>query len=227
MFMISLHHAQACVLITDGIKDCFEIVLLLEKVILFLNIIVYLSVFKRNNFAFKIFTLYLMFSFIIEVSTYIIRIFKENNLFLSHLFFVGQFFILSCFFYNLMILEMHKKIIRTKGVIVTILILFHFTFNLKTFYSFDLFEIFITSYAIIIFALLYLYTILDKPKQFYYITIAIVFYLISSTVLFLAGNLMNNIDSNNYIWMINIILVLIFQLIIFAEWYFNYRKNEQ
>lgn len=126
-----------------------------------------------------------------------------------------------------MISTLYKKIIRIVVFIISFLILFHFTFYLETFYSFDLFEIFLTSYALIVFALIYLYNILDKPKKFYFVTIAIVFYLISSTVLFLAGNLINNIAANKYIWKINIILIAIFQLIIFTEWYINYRKNEK
>ena len=61
---------------------------------------------------------------------------------------------------------------------------------------------------------------LTENKEYYYISIGIVFYLLTSTVLFLVGNLSPELSADlKYItWMLNAFLIVVYQLFILYDW---------
>ena len=95
------------------------------------------------------------------------------------------------------------------------------------FFEFNLFEIFITSFPIIIYSTFYLYNLLNKKKDFYYINLGLLIYLFGSTVLFLVGNLVAKLDNNlnDIPWILNSVLYIMYQIFILAEWKINFSKK--
>ena len=61
---------------------------------------------------------------------------------------------------------------------------------------------------------------LSEKKEFHFITIGIIFYLFSSTILFLVGNLMEMLGDKYHFfpWTINAFLVILYHLFILYQW---------
>ncbi|MEO8235630.1 MAG: hypothetical protein ABI549_09475 [Flavobacterium sp.] len=98
----------------------------------------------------------------------------------------------------------------------------------NSFFEFNLFEIFITSFPIIIYSTFFLYNSLNEKKDFYYINLGILIYLFGSTVLFLVGNLVAKLDNNlnDIPWILNSVLYIIYQLFILVEWKNNFSEKQ-
>jgi hypothetical protein len=182
----------------------------------------------NKNSAYRIFTIYIAIISIIQVATYILRCYTIHNLFLSHFYFVLQFITLS-FFYNTLLKEKLQKKIVKMGLILGLLALtIQYAMQPELFFKFNLFEIFITSFLLIIFSTFHFYNLLNEKKYFYYINAGILVYLFGSTVLFLAGNLVSSLASkmNTVTWTLNAFLYIIYQVFIFVEWKKSFSRTE-
>jgi hypothetical protein len=95
------------------------------------------------------------------------------------------------------------------------------------FFKFNKLEIVVTSFLIVILAVIHLYNMLSEKKEFYHATIGIIFYLFSSTVLFLVGNLMEMLGDKYHFfpWTINAFLVILYHLFILYEWKVSFYKT--
>lgn len=163
--------------------------------------------------------------FVIQIIVSLFQFFNMNNLFLSHFYFILQFILLSCFYLNLNMNDLQKRIIKISLFFCIALLVIQYTLDAEQFFKFNLFEIFITSFLIIIYAVFYLYNLLDqKEKKFYYINLGIIIYLFGSTVLFLAGDLLTlyALRLEISIWILNALLFIVYQILIFVEWKKNF-----
>ncbi|OAB28885.1 hypothetical protein SAMN05444395_102390 [Flavobacterium fryxellicola] len=196
--------------------------------ILLLNLVVFIKTSSNQGKSYKIFILYLGVIFCVQIAGSILAYHKTNNLFLSHLYFVGQFIILSFFFLAVLTNERQKKIVKIGLIFGLAALAIQYSLNPSLLYKFNLFEIFITSFLVIVFATIHLYNMLGEAKLFYYITVGLLIYLFGSTALFLTGNLMGEMSSgvNKIIWILNVILYALYQLFILLEWKKNYYKRE-
>lgn len=193
----------------------------------FTNLIVYLSGFFKNGKAFKIFTIYIFVIFVIQVLTYLIYIQNLNNLFLSHYYFILQFILLSIFYISLFQDPAQKKLVKTVLFVGLLVLLIQYLGDPSLYNKFNLFEIFITSFMIIIYAAIHFYNILNSNKVFYFINMGVLIYLFGSTVLFLTGNLMASLTSkyNSLTWTMNAFLYIVYQIFILVEWWKSFSKN--
>ncbi|TVZ56587.1 hypothetical protein OD91_1878 [Lutibacter sp. Hel_I_33_5] len=201
----------------------YEIIVNIGNLLLLINTIYYFKSYRKYSVAFKTFTIYLFFSLIIQGIYYVLFLYKENNLFLSHVFFIGQFLILSVFYYQIFFKERLKKIIKLYLIFTLLILTFYLVFFQVNFFKFNLFEIFITSLPIIIYSLLFFFQKIDTvDKKYLHLNSGLFLYLSCSLLLFSAGNLKSSIK--NFIWYFNMSLYVIFQILIFIEWYKNFRK---
>ena len=76
-----------------------EFLAYLGEFLLLINAILFLSVYRKNDTPIKIFSFYLITMFIIQIVVSVFQVFKKNNLYLSHYYFIIQFLFLSI--YNL------------------------------------------------------------------------------------------------------------------------------
>jgi hypothetical protein len=196
---------------------------------LLLNFILFLKSIAHKGKAYKLFVFYLGLILIVQILSEILIRKRTNNLYLSHFYFIGQFIILSLFYFNLLKkVDLQRKIVKG-GLVAVLLILGVQYFNDPSlFLKFNLFEIFITSFVIIIYAAFHFYNLLNEKKEFYYINIGILMYLFGSTVLFLAGNFMTSLspEINQLPWIFNSFLYIVYQVFILIEWKKSYSKKK-
>jgi hypothetical protein len=195
--------------------------------ILLINVILFIKGFSNNGKAFKIFTIYSVLIFIIQIIVNVLNYLKINNLFLSHFYFIFQFFLLSFFYLTILKVNFQKTTIKLLLILCPLILVIQYLMDPNLFFEFNLFEIFITSFPIIIYSTYYLYNLLNEKKDFYYINLGILIYLFGSTVLFLVGNLVAKLDNNlnDIPWILNSALYIMYQLFILVEWKNNFSKK--
>jgi hypothetical protein len=94
----------------------------------------------------------------------------------------------------------------------------------SNYYRFNIFEIILTSVPLIVYCLLFFIQRIDGEKRkFIYITSGFFLYILCSTLLFTTGNISSEIK--NFIWYTNAILYIVYQVLIFVEWYKHFRKK--
>lgn len=202
-----------------------KIVNYIGLIILLLNVILYLKVSFKHNTNFKIFSLYLLIMCIIQMISFAMSEYKINNLFLSHYYFLFQFLFLSLFYIKLFKNKTHKKIILSTLLIVICIISSQYILNPSLYYKFNILEIMLSSIPLMIFNLLYLFNSLNRKMEYLYVNSGIFIYLLSSTLIFFAGNYINEFDQSTIkiIWIVNIYIFAFYQILIFIEWYKNFR----
>ncbi|MBP2615088.1 hypothetical protein [Chryseobacterium jejuense] len=204
-----------------------EILSLIGKGILLINLAVYCIGFSRSGRAYTFFISYLAWILICEIIFYVLNYQRINNLFFSHYYLIIQFVLLGLFFHEILTEKYQKNTARFLLMMIPSVLIVQYIIDPEKYYVFNLFEIFITSYSLIILALFHLYNILDTEKKYNYISLGLLLYLISSTVIFLSGNLYTVMNTNLHreIWVFNVVMFIVYQIFIFAEYFFSRRKN--
>ncbi len=201
----------------------------LDYILLAINCLFLLKGFFKAKKSFKVFSVYCFAMFIIQMNVLYLAKQHKNNLYLSHYYFIIQFIILSYFYYLILKEDFQKKIVVIASSIGLIIIGIQYYLHPEYYYEFNLLEIFIASFLIVIYAVFHLYNQLSIEKEYQYINIGILVYLFGSTVFFLAGNLMIKLNKtiNELTWNFNSILYIVYQCFILFELYkMNYKKNK-
>ncbi|AWK02723.1 hypothetical protein HYN56_00205 [Flavobacterium crocinum] len=188
--------------------------------ILLINLILYSFSFFRKEKANVFFVCYLAFAFLMQISMETLWYLNMNNLFLVNIFFIGQMILLGLFYYSISKINVQKKFVKISLVLALAVLTIQFVNTPKEFLKFNLFEITLTSLLIVVFALIHFYNMLTENKTYYYASMGIIIYLLSSTVLFIIGNLTSTLNSDvKYIsWMVNAFLNVVYYLFILYEW---------
>ncbi len=190
---------------------------------LLINALLYIKSYRKNSVAFNIYTFYLSFILIIQLITSYKGYFKENNIYLSHYYFIGQFVLLSLLFKKILKKRVLQKVITIILIFTLIALSVFYIIYPSSYYQFNIFEILLTSIPLILFCFLFFIQTIDgSDKKFIYIISGFFLYVLCSTLLFSAGNLEK--DTRNIIWWTNSILYLVYQLLIFVEWYKHLKK---
>ena len=152
---------------------------------------------------------------------------KITNLLLVNIFFIGQFILLGFFFKSFFIIKNQKKYLLWSLLSGLLLIIIESMYDYDLFFKFNLFEIILTSLLLVSYAIMHLYNQLTTEKVYYYITIGVIIYMLSSTVLFLVGNLTNDLsDEFKYLsWQLNAFLFIVLQLFYLYEWKVSFYKK--
>lgn len=195
--------------------------------ILLINLILFIIGFPNQGKAYKIFTWYSGLMFIIQITGSILASLNKHNLFLSHFYFIGQFILLSLFYQVLLKENYQKRIVLIGSLLVFSILGIQYGYDTSLFFKFNLFEIFITSILLIIYASFHFYNMLNDKKEFYYINIGILMYLFGSTVLFLVGNLTAVLSPKMSLitWTLNAFLYIIYQVLILIDWKRSFYKK--
>lgn len=197
--------------------------------VLFINLIFYSKSYSNKSIAFKVIIVYLFYTFVIQMIAHFLSANKIHNLFLSHYYFIGQFILFSYFYYLLLNKPIFKIIIIVVLSIVTTIIGVTYYNNPELYYTFNLWEIVLSFTPIIIYSLFYFYESFGvENKKYLILNSGVFFYLLSSTLIFSAGNLINSTGRSIGlpIWTLNAFLYVIYQIFIFIEWYRNFRKPD-
>jgi hypothetical protein len=197
--------------------------------ILMINLILYSFSFFRSKKANVFFVCYLAFAFIMQFIMEVMYYLHMNNLFAVNIFFIGQMIFLGLFYKSILKSKKQKRLVKYSLITVLLILTFQLILDYKEFLKFNLLGITITSLLIVVFALFHFYNMLTDEKEYYYLNIGILFYLFSSTILYLVGNLTSGLsDDVKYLsWNLNAILILAYYLFILFEWKTRYNQTKK
>ncbi|OUR98290.1 hypothetical protein A9Q86_14665 [Flavobacteriales bacterium 33_180_T64] len=203
----------------DNIDNVFQS---LGLILIVINAILYTKSYisSKNHVALLFLFLYLTICAIIMIVSSVLAYNELNNIYLAHIYFVFQFILLSLFYHSLFNSRQKKIVTIILVSVVTILVIQYFN-NPDLIYKFNLFEIFITSFPLVVYSIVHLYNSLSKQGEYMYINAGVLIYLTSSTLIFILGNYLHSVldkDTSIYIWFINKVLYVIYLLLILVEW---------
>jgi hypothetical protein len=192
---------------------------------LILNTLLFIVSYTKKDKALKYFIMYLILCLFIQIFSDLLFDLRVNNLFLSHYFFVGQFLFLSLFFSTLYNLKKIKNLNKILTIVITIpfvTYLINFPEALK---RFNIFEIAITSIPLIIYSFFFFVKKLEdhECKKYIYFNAGFFLYTLCSTLIFTLGNIGSG-ELKMYVWHFNTFLYIVFQILVFVEWFKNFRK---
>ncbi len=192
----------------------------------FINVIIFFVGFSKNQKAYKIFTIYLAIIFVGEMISKILIYNKYENICMSHYYFILQFIFLSFFYLEILTLTFQKKIIKIGLVIVPLILLIQYILQPNLIFIFNLFEVFVCSFTIVIYATFHFYNMLSEKRLFYYVNSGIFIYLFGSSIIFLSGNvlIMRAGIVGQYLININVYLYIFYLIMFIIEWKKNYSK---
>lgn len=196
--------------------------------ILLIDLILYSYSFFRKEKANVFFVCYLAYALLMQVSMETLWQLKMNNLFLVNSFFIGQMIFLSLFYQSILKVKVQKQFVRVSFVVALCVLSIQFINSPQEFLKFNLFGITLTSLMIVVFALLHFYNMLTENKSYYYVSMGIIIYLLSSTVLFIIGNLTSTLNSDvKYLsWKLNAFLNIVYYLFIMYEWMVSFSNKK-
>lgn len=194
--------------------------------ILLINLILYSISFFRKEKVNGFFVAYLLFSFVMQISMEVLYHLRLNNLFLVNIFLIGQMILLGLFYNSLLKIKSQKLFVKTILLMGIFILCLQFLADSSEFLKFNLFAITVTSLSCVVFGLLHFYNMLTEKKIYYYITIAVISFMLGSTVLYLVGNLTLtlSLDVKYFSWKLNAFLMIIYQLVILYEWKVSFSK---
>lgn len=205
-----------------------------STLLLFINALLFTyCYFKRNKSkAVKYLAIYLTLSFCFSILSQLIIHFHEqlniakNNLFLTHFYFSCQYLFLTLF-YSEFFNKKQRNYQKIISFAIFSIIVIQYLFNPSSFYEFNLLEIFITSFPLVIYSLFHLYNSLSKPGKFMYINAGVLIYLSISSLVFILGNLLNTVDRSLSIsiWFVNRAFYFGYLLLFLIEWKKNLWKT--
>ncbi len=192
-------------------------------ILIFINALLYLIGYKhfKSVLAYKYFSWYLFISFLVSTSAFVLAKLEITNLFLSHFYFISQFLLLSLF-YSALFKKNQKKYVFIVILLVCVILAIQYALKPSLFYHFNLFEIFITSLPIVVYAIIHLYNSLSNTNKFLKINSGVLIYITSSTLIFILGNYISyeamNSDVKRNIYLINKILYVVYLTLILIQW---------
>lgn len=196
--------------------------------------LLYLIGFFKHGKAYKIFTIYLIGVLTIDyVSSNLYSWFRIYNVFMQHFYELFQFVILSYFFSLLLKTRAQLFTVYILLIVLPIFLLSRYLINPNLFFEYNLLETYLTTMPLIIYSSMHLYNNLGEKSEFYYGNVGLLFYLFTSTFIFLLYRLyivLEMDDDLNFTMInLNIILQYIKFAFFFYQWkliYFNkYERN--
>ena len=149
---------------------------------------------------------------------------------MQHFYELFQFILLSYFYSLLLKSKTQLYTIYLILIILPVFLLSGYLLNPTLFFEYNLIESYLTTIPLIIYATMYLYNNLGEKSRFYYINLGLLFYLFTSTFIFLLYKLITvlNLDVFSDVMIdLNIVLQYIKFGFFIYQWkliYFN--KNE-
>ena len=201
-------------------EDLTKILSYIGTILLVINAIVYSIGFSRSRGAYRVFTTYLIAIAVIQIMMTIYVFNHMNNLFLSNIYLVVQFVLLSLFYGVLL----KSSLVKITSLVLTLFLLGQYINDWSLIDRYNSLGISISQVVIIFYSVIYFYRSISKKAVFIIANIGIFLYLICSTLIFASGNLQYEISETGYMLLLqlNTTFYLVFQILVFVEWFKNY-----
>jgi hypothetical protein len=194
--------------------------------------LLYFIGFSKQGKTYKIFTIYITVVLAIDyIAVHLWGWFGIYNIFTAHFYDLLQFVLLSYFYGNLLNTKKQLYTVYLLLIILPFFLLVRYVLNPQLFFEYSLLETYLTTMPIIIYATMHLYNHLGKKTEFYYVNIGLLFYLFTSTFIFLLYELLSMLEIGNVFGknfnIINIILQYIKFGFFFYQWKLIYFKTNE
>ena len=205
-----------------------EFLITLRDITLYISFVyplLYLVRLKNSDRPYKYFTAYLVVMGLIQLGMLAsVKWFgATTNIYFFHYYFISQFILLSLFYEDLL---KYKWIHVITGLVLCFLV-FQYIKEPEMYYRYNPLGSTITQIILVAYALLYMYKSLSGSKIFVIVNAGLLVYLLSSILIFASGNMAFDINfsisTTKLLTNINSVLYFVFQILIFIEWYKNYR----
>jgi hypothetical protein len=207
-------------------KEILNIIADFGNIILATNTFLFFKSYRKKTVAFKIIAFYLLYVIIIQLRMDYLKSHGTHNLHYTHFYFIGQLVLLSSFY----ILEFKSKLLS--NIIKIYLFIASLSLGLSYYLypelidKHNMFEVVITSIPLTLYSFIFLVKRIDSDnKNFIYLNSGLFVYITCSTLIFIAGDLKSELKI--FIWLFNAALYLIYQILVFIEWYKNFRNIEK
>ena len=193
---------------------------------LIINTIVFILSINKKDKALKYFIMNLVLCSIVQLVSSKLHDNGTKNLYLSHYFFTGQFIFLSLFYLKILKFKKIKNLILSVTITIPTCFIIYFYINEQAYKEWNEIEIALTSIPLLIYSFYFFIKKIDdnKDKKYIYFNSGFFVYTFCSTLIFILGNIGSR-TLKLFVWDVNQILYLIFQILIFVEWYKNFRKQ--
>lgn len=201
-------------------------------ILLLANAVLFTVSFKHNKSSdYQCFMIYMWCMVLVEIFVYSLFFQGINNLFLSHIYFILQFILLSLFYIKILLPNNVKTILKILLITTPVIMVLQYVLDYKKIFIFNTIEILTCSLSLALYAILFLYQSLGtKEKTWLFFSSGILIYLVSSSLVFLGGNyLLEKFLWKGFVaklWVANNIIYIIYQVLITIEWYKNFRKTK-
>jgi hypothetical protein len=190
--------------------------------ILLINTIIYSIGFTKRSKAYRTFTIYLLALFVIQLFGEVCASENINNHFLGTYILFIPFILLSIFFnYQFSAIKTWKQyFVKYFSPIVTVGLIIQYCITPELYFEFNSAGLLITTCTLIVYSVMYLFELISKQLSFHYITIGIFIYFLSSSLIFvsLTSIVSFNQEISAFIYNINALLFIVYQLLILWEW---------
>lgn len=192
-------------------------------VLLSVNIIAFVYIYlksKGNYKTAKTISFYLIFMATNEIVSSILSFKGINNLFLSHSFIIIHALILGYLFIKHFLNNNQIKMAKIYLIISLSFLCFQYLTTPSLSNQFNIVEVFLMNYFLILCSFCYFYNTLGKTRQYNYLVLGILIYSILSTSIFLFANLAISLDVNlaKIIWSTHLVLLLTYQILLTFQW---------
>ena len=186
--------------------------------------LLYLIGFFKHGKAYKIFTIYLIGVLSIDyVSSNLYSWFRIYNVFMHHFYELFQFVILSYFFSLLLKTKAQLFTVYILLIVLPIFLLLRYLINPNLFFEYNLFETYLITMPLIIYSSMHLYNNLGEKSEFYYGNVGLLFYLFTSTFIFLFYRLLSVFDLEDKINDLMVNLNITLQYIKFGFFFYQWK----
>lgn len=199
-------------------------------VLLSFNIFGYTYVYfksKKEHKIAKAIAIYLLFLASNEIASSVLSFKGINNLFLSHSFIIIQTLILGYIFIKNFLNRNQIKLAKIYLTVTMSFLVIQYSIHPSLLTQFNLIEVFLMNYFLILCSFCYFYNTLGKNRQYGFLVIGILFYSVMSSSIFLFGNLATSVDIDiaKIIWQSHFFLVMTYQLLVMLQW-INIKLNK-
>lgn len=201
-----------------------------STVLLVVNSILYSKKYNSESLAYRFFTIYLLLMALNQIVVTILHELEITNLFLSNVYIIVQFLMLSLFYNQIFKNKSKRKYVITILYIVLAFLGVQYSWTPGLFNVYNTIGIILTLSILILYSIIYFfYSLSDDKLKFLIVNSGILIYLLGTILIFSIANLGLDFDRDTEIilWIVNAFVFLVFQCIIFFEWFRNYRTKKQ
>lgn len=176
-------------------------------------------------------TFFLWMMLLIEIGSEVGRLFFNFNVPVLHIYTYSQSAILGVFYLKVCHNPKQRKFIRWYIVLMTLTLVLLYTFKPGAFMRFNLFEIIITNYLLVVASLFYLYNIISGTGSFLYLSLGVLVCAILDISVFLFADFLVTLQKEEMMimWVLHEFGVMFLHLMITVQWFnfFVYRRKNK